>query len=233
MQNKSFLPILAVTIIVVGIIASPAQTIGQADKSPQEITTTEAHPQSQGQSADSPHPATGVLVAALGGFVGWILTKSVGWFLLRQRLLSYLIVVINTHLKEYHESRKWLAVVREKSIKQGHTVDMAAEYTKNELASITCVREQCFKLLRKNELVRLTNLLYRLWQIEALFDGFCKSLRVYKADAKRLNASDVNYLLMKEDRILSYLDVLPERIRTLSSLPEKYTDILGPEPIVE
>lgn len=173
-----------------------------------------------------------VVVAGLGGFLGWILTKSVGLVILRRRLISYLVVVINSHLRQYHEFVKWLTAVREITIKEGYLVKLAATYTKDELQDLAEVREHCLRLLKKDELLKMTKLSQRMWEIEALLSGFCESLQGYKSKEKVMDSSDVEFLRKKQDRIFSYINVLPKRIEKLDQIPNDYSGVHGAESLV-
>lgn len=173
-----------------------------------------------------------ITIAALGGFMGWVLTTSVGLIILRARLISYLIVVINTHLKNYYDSIAWIEAVKDQTIKDGHLIKLAASYTKDELSDLTGVRNQCLKLLTKNELLQVTKLIQRMLEVEALMAGFCESLHAYKQKEIVLDASDVDYLIKKKSRILSYLKLLPLSIDKITDLPIDYSGIHGPEVLV-
>ena len=75
------------------------------------------------------------------------------------------------------------------------------------------------------ELVRLTKLTQRMWEIEALLDGFCATLQAYKDKGEALQVSDVDYLHRKQDRILSYIQILPSEINNINQLPIDYWSI--------
>ena len=142
MRRETVPTVLAV--LGVGALALAGFATAQTTTAPQATPTANV-PQSTAQNppAKTTDYVTSVLVAGFGGFLGWILTKSLGWFLLRRRLLAYLKVVTDSNLRQYHDSKKWLAAVREKTLKEGHIVNLAADYTKDDLTSLTCVREQC------------------------------------------------------------------------------------------
>jgi len=169
-----------------------------------------------------------ILAAGIGGFISWILLTAVTFYFTRQRLISYLLVTLNSHLRQYKDT-KWLSDVKEKKIKEGQIVKLAAKYTKDDLADITDARSECLTYLWRNELVRLTKIYQRMFELEALFDGFCEVLEDYKKEGKTLDPTDVEYLQRKHDRIMSYINILPNKIDSLKDLPEDYSGILGPE----
>ena len=173
-----------------------------------------------------------IVVAGLGGFFAWILAKCVGLLVLRRRLLAYLIVILNTHLRQYQEALKWLFAVREKTIKEGHIVKLAADYTEDDLNDLTKVRPELMRLLFRMELIRLTKLTQRMWEIEALLAGFCETLQGYKDKGAVLKVSDIDYLHRKQDRILSYIQILPSEISNINQLPIDYSGIHGAETLV-
>jgi hypothetical protein len=175
----------------------------------------------------------GMLAAGLGGFLAWIFKTSAGFHLTRRRLISYLLVAINSHLRQYKDLNPWLKTVMEKTIKKGHSVNQAARYTKDELGDLTEMRSQCLTYLNQNQLVQFTLLCRLMFELEALLDGFCKTLDDYKTKATVLTDDDVDYLKRKYNRILSYLKALPvDEVKDINKLPQDYSGIEGAEGIV-
>ncbi|MHB8519974.1 MAG: hypothetical protein ACYDH9_04380 [Limisphaerales bacterium] len=173
-----------------------------------------------------------VLAAGLGGFLAWTLTKAIGLAILRRRLVSYAVVVVNSHLRQYADIEQWLRATREKTIREGHIIKLAAAYTVDELEDLTELRPDGLRLLRKNEILRITVLLLRLKELEALLAGFCNTLEEYKLSGAPLKPSDVDYLQRKQDRIFSYMRLIPKEIPSLDALPLDYAGIIGADSIV-
>lgn len=176
--------------------------------------------------------ATEVIAAGLGGFLAWVLTKTVAYVVLRNRLISYLLVVINVRLRQYQDFLKWLSAVREDTIKEGFVIKLAANYTKDDLHDLTEVRKESLKFLRMREFIRVTKLIQRMSEVEALLDGFALELQGYREREQKLDSSDVDFLKRKQDRIISYIRVLPQKIAKLTDLPVDYSGIEGAETLV-
>ncbi len=173
-----------------------------------------------------------VLAAALGGFLAWMLTKATGYWVLRQRFLHYMVVVVNAHLRQYQDLDQWLRAVREKTIKDGHIVKLAAKYTVDKLEDLTAVRPDALRLLTQDEIVKITLLLHRLTELEALVDGFCAMLVEYQSAGTPLTPPDVDYLRLKQDRIFSYMHLVPKAVESIAALPAEYPGIIGADSLV-
>jgi hypothetical protein len=222
---------LAILLFATTSLSLAQPVAGQPDRTgaPHSISAT---PQANSPLSSGADLTVKVTAAALGGFVAWLLTKSLGFLILRQRLLAYLLVVLNEHFRDYHRNPAWLTAVREKTLKEGHLVKEAAIYTKDELADLTAVRQECLTLLRKSELIRVTKIIQAMWAIETLLAGYSESLAIYNSRAIVLDASDLDLFHRREDRILSYLNILPRSITRLGQLPSDYSGIHPPETLV-
>ena len=227
----------AMVLGAVSCLALAGTSFGQ--DSPQQPKQTQVSnpcaaipPLQQASASAGDSLALKIVAAGLGGFLAWLLTKIVGLLILRMKLVSYLLVVINAHLRIYHDTENWVFAVREKTIKEGHVIKLAASYTKDDLGDFTEVRQDCLRLLSQRELEGITKLLQCMWEIEALYDGFCGSLEGYRSRGVALDASDVEYLQRKQDRILSYIHVLPSEVGRLSELRLDYRGIHGAETLV-
>ncbi|WP_020585592.1 hypothetical protein [Desulfobacter curvatus] len=171
-----------------------------------------------------------IIVAALGGFGGWISIQCIGLYILRQKLLSYLIVVLNSHFEAYKKDiSEWLEAVKSNTIKEGYYINTAANFTKDEHDDLKCVRNQCFKLLTKNELLKYVKLTHRLFETEALLEGLCQSLSDYKNEKKVLEDSDVEYFHKKIERINSYITKFPQSISSIREISVDFEGVLGPK----
>ncbi len=173
-----------------------------------------------------------VVVAALGGLFGWVFIQCVSLYLLRQKLISYLIVIVNAHLNAYQDIKKWLDAVRIKTLKVGHIVNTAAAFTKDDLDDMKCVRDNCFKLLSKNELIRYIKITHRMWETEVLLEGLCATLTEYKAEKTVLKDTDIDYLNRKIERVLSYIILFPTKITKFKEIPTDFKGVHGAEVLV-
>ena len=173
-----------------------------------------------------------IIVLALGGFFGWILMKVVGLFVLRKRLLGYLIVVLNNHLKENNENYEFLKEVKSKRLIAGKVIKWPVIYTKSELEDLKCMHDQCFRLLTKHELIKLLKCVNVMWVIEALFDGFCTTFTQYCQENKALDKGKVDYLNRKINRIESYIKIFPQNIEKIDQLPVDYAGTIQAKTMV-
>lgn len=174
----------------------------------------------------------GVVAAGLGGFVAWMLTKIIGHLVMRRRLIVYLATSLNSHISSLHANEPWLDAVREKTIKENHTIETAAEYTVGEVDYLERVTELALRHLTKRELSQLAKCAAAIWEVEHLFDGLCSSISIIKEKKILLTPPLVAHLNAKINRIKSYLRVLPRNVESLSGLPEDYRDVLPPETLV-
>jgi hypothetical protein len=189
--------------------------------------------------SDQAHPSidsgfvSKIAAAGFGGFIGWLLTKIVTLIVLRKRLIAYLVVVINGHMDQYRETKKWLEAVKDKTIKKNHVIKLAATYHENDMSDLADMRSDCLQLLKKSELIKTTKLHQRMLEIEDLLAGFCEDLTNYRKNGTTLSESSVDYLQKKIERIKSYMDKFPlEKIQTLDQLPDDYAGVHGADVLV-
>ena len=85
-------------------------------------------------------------------------------------------------------------------------------------------------MLTKAELERIAKLLNRGSELEYLIDKFVSSLGGDKVNGKPLDASDVKRFQSKLERIFSYINKMPEKIRYIDDLPVNYVDLITIKP---
>jgi hypothetical protein len=173
-----------------------------------------------------------IISAALGGFAAWLLGRSVALIVKRNRLKNYLEVCLWIHFEGARDSQKWLTRVMSDTLKEGQVVDGAPLYTRDELDDLTSVREQSVELLTRREMVRLTKCFRTLWELEALFKGFCRRLREHQDTRQPLDHDSVVHLVKRARRINALIDLLPKQLKSLDDLPEDYAGRIGAEVLV-
>lgn len=175
---------------------------------------------------------TTVIAAAIAGFSAWILQRSVTVLIVRRRLLTYLTTVLNVHFHNVKDNQAWLRQALLQTIVPGRLVDGAPMYTKDTLADVTDVRQRCLELLTRTELVKLTKCFNYLWEIEALFAGFCQSLREQQDTRKTLSEDDVAFFQNRAQRINAHIDKMPTQIRSISELVDDYAGTISAATLV-
>ena len=190
--------------------------------------------QSQTASTQSNDFGIDIASAVLGGFLGWGLTTGVSFLLDRRKLITYLVIAINNHVEQLNANQEWLKKVKDKTVKEGYIIKLAALYTKDDLSKFSSVRDQCLKLLTKDELVKLENLFLTLNQAEVLLDGFCETLQAYKENETVLASDDVESLERRIERILKCINLLPnpETTKKISDLRDNYAGIVEASTLV-
>lgn len=173
-----------------------------------------------------------IISAALGGFAAWLLGRLVALIVKRDRLKSYLEVCLWNHFEGARDNQKWLVRVMSDTLKEGQVVDGAPLYTRDELEDLSSVREKSVELLTRSEMVRLTKCFRSLWEIEALFEGFCCRLREHQGKSQPLDHGSVIHLIKRARRINALIDLLPKQLQSLKDLPEDYAGRIGAEVLV-
>ena len=185
---------------------------------------------------DSFSLTTKVCIAGIGGFLGWVLTNLVQFRILRKRLISYLIIAINFHLEQCLENKNWLQKIRQ-TIKPEMAIDQGAGYAADSLEDLTALRLEILKHLSESEVLKLTIMTKRLWELEELFSGFCSTMMEFKIEHKKdsqlkLSSMEADLLIKRLDRILSYMNALPSRIQSLNDLPDQYNEVISADSLV-
>ena len=182
-----------------------------------------------GDQSDFTTKTVGAVVAV---FLGWLLTNLVGFFVIRNRLVSYLIIGINSHLEQCVDNRKWLEKVKAESIREGEAIEQSARYAADQLEDLTAMRVEILKYLWRSEVEKVTKLTKRLWELEELLVGFCETLEEHHKSGAKLDADKFKSISNRLNRILSYMQLLPNEIRSLEDLPSKYNAVIGAESLV-
>jgi len=182
-----------------------------------------------GDQSDFTTKTVGAVVAV---FLGWLLTNLVGFFVIRKRLVSYLIIGINSHLEQCADNRKWLEKVKAESLREGEAIEQSARYAADQLEDLTAMRVEILKYLWRPEVEKVTKLTKRLWELEELLVGFCETLEEYHKSGTKLDADKFKSISNRLNRILSYMQILPNEISSLDDLPAKYNAVIGAESLV-
>jgi hypothetical protein len=170
--------------------------------------------------------------AVIGGFFAWLLQRSLTIFVIRRRLLAYLTTVLNVHFHNVKDNQTWLGQVLLQTIAEGRLIDGAPIYTKDSLSDLTEVRQRCFELLTRSELIKLTKCINCLWETEGLFDSFCFSLRKMQDTGKALTSDDVFFLQKRANRINAHIDRIPSVIRSINELRDDYAGTISAATLV-
>jgi hypothetical protein len=170
--------------------------------------------------------------AVAGGFIAWLLQRSLTIFVMRRRLLTYLTTVLNIHFHNVKDNQTWLSQLLLQTIAEGKLINGAPIYTKDSLSGLTEVRPRCLELLTRSELIKLTKCINCLWETEGLFDGFCLSLREMQDSGKTLTQEDVFFFQKRINRINAHIDRIPSEIRSLSELRDDYAGTISAATLV-
>jgi hypothetical protein len=173
-----------------------------------------------------------IIGAALGGFTAWLLGRFVALSAKRNRLRTYLEVCLLAHFEGARDNQKWLVRVMSDTVREGQQVDGAPAYTRDELDDLSSIRAQSIELLTRSETIRLTKCFRALWEIEALFEGFCSWLRDYQKTMQPLDHENAIHLIKRARRINALIDLLPKQLKSLNELPDDYAGRIGAEVLV-
>lgn len=170
--------------------------------------------------------------AVFGGFLAWTLVAVVQYFVIRHRLVSYLLVQINDKLSGLREDRNWIRNVPGVEFQEGLVPKDAPLYTVDDLSELREIRELTLKFLTTIELKRLTILVHLLWEYQALCQGFCTALGDFARRKTPLSQGDCDYLDAKRARLLSLAGALPGHVERFSDLQDSYPQVLGPTAVL-
>src|SRR5205085_10852213 len=127
---------------------------------------------------------------------------------------------LTIELSTLRDTENWLRQVMGETIQAGLVIQGAPLYTRDGMESITCVRERCLELLTQREMIRLTKCIHGMLEAEALFEGFCKTLRDFQEKNIKLDADAVMHFKKRAMRIYALVEVLPTAVKSLADLPE-------------
>ncbi len=169
-----------------------------------------------------------IVAAVVGGFVGWIAIQAVGYFVVRSRLITYLVVQLNTRLQSAHGNREWLQQLGSDHSVVGVTATVAPRYSPDHAEDLHESRELILRYLSKSEIERVTKFLSYLWEAEYLTEGVCDAIGAYTRRGTPLAADDCQYLKDKVARVTSIVSKWPQSIKNLDELPIDYAGVQGP-----
>lgn len=172
-----------------------------------------------------------ILAAVVGGFAGWVAVQAVSHFVVRSRLIAYLIIQVNTHLQATHSNKDWLQKLCGDTSVPGKTARVAPRYSADRAEDLHACRELILRYLRRSEIERVTRFLSHLWEVEYLTEGACEAFGAYAKQPSPMSADDCRYLCGKTERVASIVSKWPHSIERLRDLPADYAGVRGPEAV--
>ncbi len=169
-----------------------------------------------------------IVAAVAGGFLGWVAIEAVRYYVLRSRLITYLVVQTNTRLRAAHSNREWLNDLYKDHSSVGVTPQVAPRYSADHAEDLHESRDLVLRYLSRSKIERVTKFLAYLWESEYLTEGVCEAIAAYSTGAKALTADDCDYLKVKVARVTSIIGQWPQSIKSLDELPMDYAGVLGP-----
>lgn len=119
-------------------------------------------------------PGQEIAIAVTGVFIGWLLVQGVAFYVVRQRLLSFLLVQINSRLDEAPRNLQWFTELSQRHA-PGATPDDDPNYLRDEAEDVREVRDLLLRYLWESEMRRLTRFLAEHRQMEFIFQGLSKT----------------------------------------------------------
>lgn len=172
-----------------------------------------------------------IIAAVIGGLVGWVAIQGVSYYVVRSRLIAYLVVQTNTRLQSAHGNREWLQQLSNDHSVVGVTATVAPRYSPDRAEDLHESRELILRYLSRSEVERVTKFLSYLWEAEYLTEGVCDAIGAYAKGAKPLAADDCQYLRDKVARVNSIVGKWPQSIKRLLDLPIDYAGVQGPSTV--
>jgi hypothetical protein len=169
-----------------------------------------------------------VVAAVVGGFLGWVVIQAVSYYVVRWRLITYLVVQANTRLQSAHGNREWLQQLSSDHSVAGVTATVAPRYSPDHAEDLHESRELVLRYLSRSEIERVTKFLSYLWEAEYLTEGVCEAIGAYATRATPLTADDCQYLRDKVARVTSIVSRWPRSTSSLKELPIDYAGMQGP-----
>lgn len=172
-----------------------------------------------------------IVSAVIGGFAAWVTIQSISYFVLRSRLVAYLVVQVNTRLQSAHSNVDWLRQLSSDHSAPGVTATISPRYSPDHAEDLHESRELILRYLSRSEVERITKFLSYLWEVEYLTEGVCDAIGSYAKRATPLDGGDCQYLRDKVSRVTSIVSKWPQSIKGLDDLPMDYAGVLGPSAI--
>ena len=156
-----------------------------------------------------------------GIFVGllvWLVTKTIGYLLTRERLKAGLLTDMEFHIKSIKESneylKEWLPTLQE-----GEPIKYSARHKADDYVLFNSLISDLPKYFSR---VIFTNLLRYYKSIEehdVLLEGFFSDVTIWKKEKRKLSAEDIRYLSRKMERITALGKILTKgEVKCLSQL---------------
>jgi len=168
-----------------------------------------------------------LIIAILAALLGSLSTYLIFTKIKRDRLISYLSTQLSVMFSTAMRNMKWLELSAQE-LKAGGTLSNGARYTKDDLSSLSFSREQWVALLKKDELQRLCIVYDRLFEFEAVFDGYCERLNELYTKEGSLEEEEVLMMERRKERLDSIAKSLPLKISRIADLPVTLDNTLGP-----
>jgi hypothetical protein len=169
-----------------------------------------------------------IVAAVAGGFLGWLAVEAVRYFVLRSRLIKYLVVQANTRLRASHINKEWLGDLARHHSSAGVIPQIAPRYSADHAEDLHESRDLILRYLTGPEIERVAKFLDYLWEAEYLTEGVCEAIGGYARNGTALTADECAYIQTKVTRVTSIVDKWPRSIKSLGDLPIDYAGVKGP-----
>ncbi len=171
--------------------------------------------------------ATSALAVTL---IGWSITKTARFFRRQDRIKKALLVDIEIQFDGLRTMSHATEDLFKKYVKADKKIPYSFLYQPGEYLLYQALLQDLTIYLCRDQLTKVIKLYQKLWESEAVIDGFATTMRAWEQNKRELSQDDVVHLEKKKDRIASYCKVIAAKdIKRLSDLPNDYEDVEGPD----
>lgn len=169
-----------------------------------------------------------IIAAVAGGFLGWLAIEAVRYFVLRSRLIRFLVVQANTRLRASHLNKDWLSDLAKSHSRVGAVPQDAPRFSADHAEDLHQSRDLILRYLTGPEIERVAKFLDYLWESEFLIEGVCELIGGYAKNGTALTADQCTHIQQKVARVTSIVGIWPRSIKSLDDLPIDYAGVKGP-----
>ncbi|TAN75885.1 MAG: hypothetical protein EPN14_08180 [Gallionella sp.] len=168
---------------------------------------------------------TDIAQVVTAGFIGWVLHGSIAFYRNRINIRTYLSIALPAKIKETETNCKIQSEYLSNKIVIGQLISIPPNYKADTLDAIICVKPQIIEYLTNDEIIKFTNLVFCLAELEALYEGFCNHIKEHEKGKKVVDEEFYKHLdghLKKSQHLVNQLIKIKVKITSLRDLPNEY-----------
>jgi len=175
-----------------------------------------------------------LLATFLAGFILWLITKTISYFIKRSRIREAILADINIIIASAKEQGSATKKLIEEQVIEGKKIPFPIFYSVGDFPLYAALQCDLLNYFNKAEIVKVIKLYQVLWETDHSINSLVAVLSKWEEEKLSLSHEQVAHIKKRGERIESYIQAITvKEFRSLADLPEDYRTIKSAETVVE